>query len=48
MPGFAAALTDTDITLLATYLRRTRTDQPAWANLNAAVAARRPPIAPTP
>ena len=48
MPGFAAALTDNDITLLATYLRRTRSDQPAWANLTAAVAARRPPTAATP
>lgn len=48
MPGFALALTDTDIALLAAYLRRTRSDQPAWPNLPAAIAARRPPTAATP
>lgn len=48
MPGFAAALTDSDIALLAAYLRRTRSDQPAWINLPAAIAARRPPPAVTP
>jgi mono/diheme cytochrome c family protein len=41
MPGFAAALTDDDIALLATYMRRTRTDLPAWPNLSQAIAARR-------
>lgn len=48
MPGFAHALTDADIALLAGYLRRTRSDQPAWTNLPAAIAARRPPTADTP
>jgi mono/diheme cytochrome c family protein len=48
MPGFAAALTDDDIALLAAYMRRTRSDQPAWASLPAAIAARRPPTAVTP
>ena len=48
MPGFALALTDNDIALLASYLRRTRSDQPAWVNLPAAIAARRPPTAVTP
>jgi mono/diheme cytochrome c family protein len=48
MPGFAAALTDKDIALLAAYLRRTRSDQPAWPDLTAAIAARRPPTAATP
>jgi mono/diheme cytochrome c family protein len=48
MPGFAAALTDRDIVLLASYLRSTRSDQPPWANLPAAIAARRPPTTPAP
>ncbi len=39
MPGFAKSLSDTDITTLVAYLRRTRTDQPAWKDLPAAVAA---------
>jgi mono/diheme cytochrome c family protein len=41
MPAFAAALTDDDVALLAGYLRRTRSDLPAWPNLPQAVAARR-------
>ena len=48
MPGFANALTDSDVTLLATYLRRTRSDQPAWTDLPSAIATRRPTIAATP
>lgn len=48
MPGFANALTDLDIAQLATYLRRTRSDQPPWARLPAAVAARRAPSAANP
>jgi mono/diheme cytochrome c family protein len=48
MPGFAAALTDADISLLASYLRRTRSDLPAWSNLSSAIAARRPPITANP
>jgi mono/diheme cytochrome c family protein len=48
MPGFATALTDNDIALLATYVRRTRSDRPAWANLPAAIAIRRPLPATTP
>jgi mono/diheme cytochrome c family protein len=42
MPGFASALTNADLALLAAYVRRTRSDQPAWVNLPAAIAARRP------
>jgi mono/diheme cytochrome c family protein len=38
MPAYAAALTDDDIASLAAYLRRTRTDQPAWSNLKAKVS----------
>jgi mono/diheme cytochrome c family protein len=36
MPGFAD-LSDADIATLCAYLRRTRTDQPAWADLEATV-----------
>ena len=43
MPGFATALTDADIALLATYLRRTRTDRSDWTNLSARIAALRTP-----
>ncbi len=43
MPGFAAALTDDDIALLAAYVRRTRSDRSPWADLPSAVATRRPP-----
>lgn len=41
MPGFAGALTDADVALLASYVRRTRTDLPAWQDLLDAVAANR-------
>ncbi len=41
MPGFANALSDADVALVASYLRRTRSDRPAWPDLTAAVAARR-------
>jgi mono/diheme cytochrome c family protein len=36
MPGFAE-LSDADIATLCAYLRRTRTDQPAWTDLEAKV-----------
>jgi mono/diheme cytochrome c family protein len=39
MPGFAHALSDSDIGRLAAYLRRTRTDLPAWTDLDAKVTA---------
>jgi cytochrome c553 len=39
MPGFASALSDGDIAQLAGYLRGTRTDLPAWTNLEGQVAA---------
>jgi mono/diheme cytochrome c family protein len=42
MPGFAH-LSDADIATLCAYLRRTRTDQPAWADLEAKVSAIRGP-----
>ncbi|MFZ6848055.1 c-type cytochrome [Undibacterium sp. RuRC25W] len=42
MPGFDAALTNTDIVQMAAYLRRSRTTQPPWLNLeNDIVAMRR-------
>lgn len=39
MPAYAESLTDDDIATLAAYLRRTRTDQPAWSSLKVKVAA---------
>jgi mono/diheme cytochrome c family protein len=45
MPGFALALTDADIARLATYLRSTRSDRPAWPDLAARIAALRTPDA---
>ena len=39
MPGFAHALGDPDIARLAAYLRRTRTELPAWTNIESKVAA---------
>src|SRR5215831_16679591 len=39
MPGFAQALGDADIARLAAYLRRTRTELPAWTNIESKVAA---------
>jgi mono/diheme cytochrome c family protein len=42
MPPFAH-LNDADIASLSAYLRRTRTDQPAWTDLEAKVAAIRKP-----
>ena len=42
MPGYALALTNSDIELLASYLRRTRTGLPEWHDLPAAIAAIRP------
>ena len=41
MPGYANALTDADIALLAAYMRRTRTDLPPWPGLPVAIADRR-------
>jgi mono/diheme cytochrome c family protein len=38
MPGYADALSDTDIARLATYLRRTRTDKPPWTDLKRKIA----------
>ena len=48
MPRFAAALMDADIALPTAYLRRTRSDQPVWDRLPAAIAARRPHAASSP
>jgi mono/diheme cytochrome c family protein len=39
MPGYASALDDTEIARLADYLRRTRTDRPAWSDVERRVAA---------
>jgi mono/diheme cytochrome c family protein len=41
MPGYAAALSDSDIGRLAAYLRRTRTDKPAWTEIEQKIAAAR-------
>ncbi|HVJ61704.1 MAG TPA: cytochrome c [Tahibacter sp.] len=41
MPGFAQSLSDTDIAQLASWLRRSRTDQPPWPDLDRQVAALR-------
>ena len=38
MPGYASALDDTEIARLADYLRRTRTDRPAWSDVERRVA----------
>ena len=38
MPGFAPSLSDADIAQLAAYLRRSRSHQPAWTNLEATAA----------
>jgi mono/diheme cytochrome c family protein len=45
MPAFAG-LTDAEIARIAAYLRRTRTDLPAWTNLERQVAAIRRQAAP--
>jgi mono/diheme cytochrome c family protein len=39
MPGYASALSDTDIARLAAFLRRTRTDEPPWTEVERKVAA---------
>ena len=39
MPRYDWALTDADIARLADYLRRTRTDQPPWSDVEKKVAA---------
>jgi len=41
MPGYAAALSDSDIARLAAYLRRTRTDKPAWTDIEQKIGAAR-------
>lgn len=38
MPSFAAGFSDADIAQLAAYVRRTRSDQPAWPDLEQQVA----------
>lgn len=38
MPGFSHSLSDAEVAALAAYLRRTRTDLPAWTGVEAAVA----------
>lgn len=41
MPAFGKGFSDADVARLAAYLRRTRTDQPPWPNLQKTVAALR-------
>ena len=41
MPGYGTALSDADIARLAAYLRRTRTDKPAWTDIEQKIAAAR-------
>ena len=44
MPGFADALTDSQVAALMTYLRRTFSNQPAWSGLEDKIReARRSP-----
>ena len=38
MPGFAHSFSDADIATLAAYLRRTRTSEPPWQDLQATIA----------
>jgi mono/diheme cytochrome c family protein len=38
MPGFSHSFSDAEIAELAAYLRSTRTDQPAWKDLDATIA----------
>ena len=42
MPGFGAALTDSQIAALMAYLRRSFSDQPAWSGLENTVREARP------
>jgi mono/diheme cytochrome c family protein len=44
MPGFASALSDADIARIVAYLRRTRTNLPAWPDLDKKIAAIRQQI----
>ena len=44
MPGFAHALSDADIARIIAYLRRTRTNLPAWPDLDKKIAAIRQQI----
>ena len=44
MPSFAPALSDTDIARIVAYLRRTRTNLPAWPDLEKEIAAIREQI----
>jgi len=44
MPSFAPALSDTDIARIIAYLRRTRTNLPAWPDLEKEIAAIREQI----
>ncbi len=45
MPEYASALSDAQVAALAAYLRRTRTQLPAWTDLESQVAAARRSIA---
>jgi mono/diheme cytochrome c family protein len=44
MPGFAQGFSDSDIALIAAYLRRTRTDLRPWTDLDKTIAAVRQQI----
>jgi mono/diheme cytochrome c family protein len=44
MPGFAQALSDSDIARIAAYLRRTRTNLPPWPDLETKISAIRQQI----
>ena len=45
MPAYASSLTDAEVARLAAYLRRTRTTQPPWTDLEQRVAAVRRQLA---
>jgi mono/diheme cytochrome c family protein len=44
MPGFASGLSDSDVAMIATYLRTTRTKNSPWPDLESKVAAARKKI----
>jgi mono/diheme cytochrome c family protein len=44
MPGFARALSDSDVARIAAYLRRTRTNLPPWPDLDQKIASIRQQI----
>jgi mono/diheme cytochrome c family protein len=48
MPGFRQKLSDADIADIVEYLRKSRTTQPAWSDMQGTVARIRAGTAPSP